>query len=584
MTQFTPDYLAEVSRRMDIAELIGGYVELKRAGRTMKGLCPFHNEKTPSFTVYPDDGSFHCFGCGTGGDAITFTMKIQNLTFPEAVRFLAGRTGMPLPDEDDEAGKARRRMLGINREAAKFYASMLNTDAGRGARGYLRQRGLTDGMIRHFGLGFAPDSFGAALNHLKSAGYKEDELLAVGIVKRSQKGGLYDTFRNRLMFPIIDLQGGVIGFGARIMGEGGPKYLNSSDSPLFKKSRGLFALNFAKKSPSKRYILAEGYMDVISLHQAGFTTAVASLGTALTEEQAKLLSNYAEEIVICYDGDEAGQKATQRAIEKLSKTPMKVRVLTLPDAKDPDEFIKKFGGVKFEELLEGSGNTTEYALAKLKKKFDLATPDGRLNYIKAALDVLAANALPAERDIYAGRVAEETDVSKAAVLSQLDGVLRQHRRQAQRERERRIMDEGNAASVNITYRPAGDKTLAVEYAERQLVVAGIKNPEVALPLAEAAVKPEDFISPEYGKLYGLVLDMWRSGVEPSITTIGAGLEQREVDVLSKALAMNHDAAFTQKDVEILLGRIKGGAGITKEELMSEDKLRARLEDIRKQKQ
>ncbi len=581
--EFTHDYLAELSRRTDLVELIGANVELKRAGRLLKGLCPFHNEKTPSFTVYPEDNSFHCFGCGAGGDAITFTMRIQNLTFPEAVRYLASRSGMPLPDEDDTAGKARRRLLAANREAAKFFAEALNTAGGRDARAYLRHRGLSDKIIRRFGLGLAPDTFGALRDHLRQQGFTEDEMLAAGLAKRSQKGTVYDTFRGRLMFPIIDLQGQVIAFGGRIMGEGGPKYLNSSDTPVFKKSKGLFALNLAKKSPARRYILAEGYMDVISLHQAGFDTAVASLGTALTDEQAKLLSNYADEIVICYDADEAGQKATARAIEKLAKTQVKVRVLTVKDAKDPDEFIKMFGGEQFRQLLDGSGNTIEYALAKLAAGFDLGTPDGRAGYIRAALDILAEKALPAEQDIYAGRIAQETDVEKATVLRQLEGVLQQHQRRRVREREARIKGEGNAAGVQVPYSAAGKQALGVAYAEQQVVVAALKNPKDVLPLVSAAIQPGEFLSPEFGKIYAMILDIWRAGDEVALSPLGSELDEREMSLLTGAIAKNHDAVFSERDIGMMLERIKSGAGISKKDVKDEADVYSKMEEMKKRK-
>ncbi len=371
----SPDYLQELSQRTDIAELVGGYVQLRRRGRTYTGLCPFHSEKTPSFVVYPETASFYCFGCGAGGDAITFVKRINNLDYIEAVKFLAARAGMPLPDDRDDTGKIKRRILAMNKDTARFYFEQLNTDEGRAARGYLRGRALSDGTIKRFGLGYSPEGYHATSDYLRKKGYTEEEMLTGGIIKRGQRGGTYDFFHGRVMFPIIDLRGNVIAFGGRRMGdEGGPKYLNSGDTPVFKKSRNMFALNIAKRSQSKRYILCEGYMDAIALHQAGFDTAVAPLGTAFTPEQAKLLSTYADELVLCYDSDEAGQKATRRAIGILANEPVKVSILTVQGAKDPDEFIKKYGPERFQMLLDGCSNAIEYELRGRRRTMTSPNP------------------------------------------------------------------------------------------------------------------------------------------------------------------------------------------------------------------
>ncbi|MDL2324089.1 DNA primase [Ruminococcaceae bacterium OttesenSCG-928-A16] len=550
------DYIEELSRRTDIVDLIGSYVELKRAGRMEKGLCPFHNEKTPSFYVYPETNSFYCFGCGAGGGPINFVKSIQNLDYVESVKFLAARVGMPMPDEDDTLSKLRGRVLGINRETARFYASVLNTQQGLAARKYLRGRALTDATIRRFGLGFAPDSFGALLNHLKAQGYTEAELLEAGVCKRSQKGSVYDAFRNRIIFPIIDLRGNVIAFGGRIMDANGPKYLNSSDTPVFKKSKGLFALNLAKKSVSRRFILAEGYMDVISLHQAGFDTAIATLGTALTADQARLINDYATEVVICYDTDEAGQKATARAIEIFKNTNVKVTVLAVTDAKDPDEFIKKFGAQKFEELLDGSRNTIEYALQKAKRKVDTTQPDGRAAYIREALDILAEQARPVEQEIYAGRLAEETDVSKATILSQLTTVNRQRGRRIKREREKRMQNEGVAASISIPYAAGGAKALGIAFAEQQLVAALLKNAEDFIPLVQGRITPEQFISPDMQEAYAVILQKAAAGAQIDLTTISEDLPEKTLALLGKVLAQNYGIGFSREDVELFLERIE----------------------------
>lgn len=581
------EYIAELSRRVDITELVKSFVELKRAGRMEKGLCPFHNEKSPSFYVYPETSSFYCFGCGAGGDAITFVKNIQNLDYVEAVKFLASRVGMPLPEEDDTAAQMRGRILGINRETARFYAGNLNTPAGAAARGYLRNRELSDGIIRRFGIGYAPDSFDGLMNHLKKQGYTEQEMYEAGVIKRSQRGSLYDAFRNRIMFPILDLRGNVIAFGGRRMGEdGGPKYLNSSDTPVFKKSRGLFALNIARKNANRRYLLCEGYMDVISLHQAGFGTAVATLGTALTSEQAKLLSDYADEIVLCYDSDEAGQKATARAIGIFKNTNIKVSVLAMTEAKDPDEFIKKFGAQKFEQLLDGSRNTIEYELQKVKRKYDLTLEDGRASYIKAALNVLAEQASPAEQDIYAGRIAEETDVSKTAILAQQQTVNKQRWRRMAKEKEKRIRSEGTAASINVPYTAGGgSKALAIAFAEQQLVAALLKNPEDYIPLVLGKINQEQFLSQEMGQAYAALVQMYQAGDYIDFTTVGAQLPEQARLMLSKVLAQNHDIGFVKQDVEMFVERIlQAIVEPSKVAEMDGDELQKYFEELKEKKQ
>ena len=509
------DYITELVQRSDIVDVVQSYVQLRHRGRTHTGLCPFHNEKTPSFVVYPETQSFYCFGCGAGGDVITFIKKINNVDYIEAVKFLAGRAGMALPEEDDQTGRLRSRIISINKDAARFYFSRLNSDAGRVGRAYWRGRGLSDATIKRFGLGYAPDSFRETRDHLKSLGYTEDELLAAGLIKRSEKGGTFDFFRHRVMIPIFDLRGNVIAFSGRKLDpeQPGGKYVNSPETLVYKKSRTLFALNFAKKSQTRRYILCEGNLDAISMHQAGFTTAVAGCGTALTAEQVKILSEYADEVVLCYDSDEAGQKATRRAISLLSASPLKISVLNIPDAKDPDEFIKKFGAERFEMLLNGSNNAIEYELLQAKGKYDIATPDGRLNYIKDAIGVLAGRITPTERDVYAGRLAEETDVAKPAILNQLDAAIRARGRRAEKERERRLLEEGAGGRINVPYSQGGQKALGVAFAEQQLVAAILKNPDY-IRLAAPRVSGGTFLDAGLGRAYTLLceqrVNIWTS--------------------------------------------------------------------------
>lgn len=551
------DYITELVQRSDIVDVVQSYVQLRHRGRTHTGLCPFHNEKTPSFVVYPETQSFYCFGCGAGGDVITFIKKINNVDYIEAVKFLAGRAGMALPEEDDQTGRLRSRIISINKDAARFYFSRLNSDAGRVGRAYWRGRDLSDATIKRFGLGYAPDSFRETRDHLKSLGYTEDELLAAGLIKRSEKGGTFDFFRHRVMIPIFDLRGNVIAFSGRKLDpeQPGGKYVNSPETLVYKKSRTLFALNFAKKSQTRRYILCEGNLDAISMHQAGFTTAVAGCGTALTAEQVKILSEYADEVVLCYDSDEAGQKATRRAISLLSASPLKISVLNIPDAKDPDEFIKKFGAERFEMLLNGSNNAIEYELLQAKGKYDIATPDGRLNYIKDAIGVLAGRITPTERDVYAGRLAEETDVAKPAILNQLDAAIRARGRRAEKERERRLLEEGAGGRINVPYSQGGQKALGVAFAEQQLVAAILKNPDY-IRLAAPRVSGGTFLDAGLGRAYTLLCEKGAKGEYLDLSALSEELPEETVSLISRVLAQNYDIGLSAQDVELYLDRIE----------------------------
>ena len=376
---FSQDFLQELSDRNPIEDVVGEYVQFtKRSGQNLFGLCPFHSEKTPSFSVSPSKQIYHCFGCGKGGSVINFIMEIENLSFPEAVEFLARRAGMKVPEQQSDPGKPKRdRLYALNRDAARFFYEQLSTPAGAAAVDYMLRRGITPGTARRFGLGCAPESWDALCSAMKEKGYTERELYDAGLVRRGKKGGVYDAFRGRLMFPVIDVRGNVIAFSGRALGDVEPKYLNSPETPVFSKSHNLFGLNLAKKSKSGYIILVEGNIDVVSLHQAGFDSAVASLGTSLTPEQARLISRFKQEVVIAYDADEAGKKAAQRAIGILEKLELKVRVLTVRGAKDPDEFIKAKGPEAFQNLLAESENHVEYRLDAVRAKHDLATDEGK---------------------------------------------------------------------------------------------------------------------------------------------------------------------------------------------------------------
>lgn len=580
------EYVEEVVRRNDITDVVASYVQLRHRGRTHTGLCPFHSEKTPSFVVYPETQSFYCFGCGAGGDVITFIKKINNLDYVEAVKYLAGRAGMPMPEEDDKVGRLRSRVLSVNKETARFFYEQLNapTEEAAAARAYWRGRGLSDSTIRRFGLGYAPNDFRALRMHLRAKGFTEEEMLAAGVEKRSEKGNVYDAFRGRVMTPIFDLRGNVIAFGGRVLGNEKPKYINSPETLVYKKSKAMFALSIAKKSTSRRYILCEGYMDVISLHQAGFDTAVAACGTALTAEQVRLLAEYADEVVLCYDSDEAGQKATARSLGLFSESPVKVSVLNIPNAKDPDEFIKKFGRDAFDRLLNGTSNAIEYKIQKVRSKYDITRAADRVEYIKEVIRILADGVSPTERDIYAGRLAEETDVAKAAILNQLDAAVKAGRRRKQRQFERDLLNQGLGSDIKLPYNTMNsEKALGVASAEQQLVAAMVKNPDF-ISTVEKRLAPEQFLMEDMGEAYRAILRCRAQGIRPDLTALATQLPEDTVNRISHLLARNYDVGIGPRDVEMYLNRIQQSAPKSTEAArMSGQELEDYLAGLRRQK-
>ncbi|MFQ8997933.1 DNA primase [Allofournierella massiliensis] len=580
------EYVEEVVRRNDITDVVASYVQLRHRGRTHTGLCPFHSEKTPSFVVYPETQSFYCFGCGAGGDVITFIKKINNLDYVEAVKYLAGRAGMPMPEEDDKVGRLRSRVLSVNKETARFFYEQLNapTEEAAAARAYWRGRGLSDSTIRRFGLGYAPNDFRALRMHLRAKGFTEEEMLAAGVEKRSEKGNVYDAFRGRVMTPIFDLRGNVIAFGGRVLGNEKPKYINSPETLVYKKSKAMFALSIAKKSTSRRYILCEGYMDVISLHQAGFDTAVAACGTALTAEQVRLLAEYADEVVLCYDSDEAGQKATARSLGLFSESPVKVSVLNIPNAKDPDEFIKKFGRDAFDRLLNGTSNAIEYKIQKVKSNYDITRAADRVEYIKEVIRILADGVSPTERDIYAGRLAEETDVAKAAILNQLDAAVKAGRRRKQRQFERDLLNQGLGSDIKLPYNTMNsEKALGVASAEQQLVAAMVKNPDF-ISTVEKRLAPEQFLMEDMGEAYRAILRCRAQGIRPDLTALATQLPEDTVNRISHLLARNYDVGIGPRDVEMYLNRIQQSAPKSTEAArMSGQELEDYLAGLRRQK-
>ena len=489
------DIINEIKYRNDIETAVSQYVNLKRRGKNLVGLCPFHSEKTPSFTVYPENGSFYCFGCGVGGDVFTFTGLIENLDYIEAVKLLAERSGVTLPQDgyDDSMQRLNNRIYDINRDTARFFHSYLMSHDGKWALDYLTGRGLTLKTIRHFGLGAAPDSWDMLIKHLKGKGYSESDMIAANVVGKSQRGTLYDRFRKRVMFPIINIRGNIIAFSGRAMpGEDkqGGKYVNTSDTPVYKKSANLFGMNFAKNSCSERIILVEGNMDVITLHQAGFTNTVAPLGTAFTSEQVNLLARYTKEIVLTLDADAAGQKAIRRASELLADSGLKVRVITIPDGKDPDEYIKKNGADRFAALLQGAVSDMEYKLLTAAGDIDTSSDDGRLRYISAAAEIVAQSDDMITRDIYIGRLSEKYGVSRTALTVKIDEI---RKRNAKSKKKKEISDIIRPKISKDDINPERRKSVKATAAEETLIAVLLKNPDFHVT-AKEQLPPEKMVT------------------------------------------------------------------------------------------
>ena len=529
-----PQFLDELTARCDIADVVGDYVTLNRKGNNLWGLCPFHSEKTPSFSVAPDKQIFHCFGCGKGGGVINFIMEMENLPFPDAVRQLARRAGMEVPEERGNADfqKKRERLLAINREAARFFHEQLSAPRGAAGAEYLfGRRGLGRGVVTRFGLGVAPDGWDNLLTALVAKGYDKSVLLEAGLVVQGQNGRVYDRFRNRVMFPIIDIRGDVIGFGGRVLDDGTPKYLNSPDTPVYNKSRNLFALNIAKKSKLGRIILTEGYMDTISLHQAGFDCAVASLGTSLTPEHAQLLSRYTKEAVIAYDGDGAGVSAAQRAIPILEKTGMKVKVLQVTGAKDPDEFIKQYGPDAFGRLIDQSENHIEYRIERVRRKFDLSDDAQKVEYLREAVGVIAGLPSPVEREVYGARCAETAGISAEALAQEVKRELARRLKKENKKQERK--DLTPAVQLQPKARTLHYKNVRSARAEEGVLRLVLLDPELfqsAAPLEE-----ETFSSPVLGKVFALLRARWAEGRAVSLAALAGELESEEMSHLTEVM-------------------------------------------------
>ena len=498
--------IEQVLMRNDIESLIGSYVSLKRAGSNLKGLCPFHSEKTPSFTVYPQDNSFYCFGCGAGGDAISFIRKRENLDYPDAVEFLANRAGITIiRDERNDLRRGepkfdRARIFKMNVDAAKYFNKCLfsdNPDAKAALAYFTENRGLSIATIKHFGLGYAPNSFDAFSKYMLARGYTYDELVAGFLCGKSDKGRYYDAFRNRVMFPIIDVSGNVVAFGGRVMDDSKPKYKNSSDTPVFKKSRNLFALNFARHTCAETMILCEGYMDVIAMHAAGFENAVATLGTAITSEQARLMSRYTKKVIISYDADEAGQKAAMRAIKMLSEVGLDVTILKVPGAKDPDEYIKANGAEKFRSLLDESKTKFDYNLENILSKYDINVSQQKIKALHESERLISETYSSAERDIYIQTISRLFGVDAKSIKSDIDNLISKASRDRKKEESQKVKQDMIGYSDRVN--PDFVKAPAVAKHEESLLGLLLLYPEHRKKLFEDNLLNSDDFFTELNK-------------------------------------------------------------------------------------
>jgi len=523
------DVINEIKYRNEIETTISQYVNLKRRGKNLVGLCPFHSEKTPSFTVYPESGSFYCFGCGAGGDVFTFTGLMENLDYIESVKLLAERSGVALPQDgyDDSMTILKNKIYDINRETARFFHSYMMSPNGKWALDYFLSRGLKPATIKHFGLGAAPDSWDSLIKHLKSKGFSEEDMVAANVVSRSEKGSYYDRFRKRYMFPIINIRGNVIAFSGRALPEDekkAGKYINTSDTPVYKKSLNLFGINFAKNFCEEKIILVEGNMDVISLHQAGFQNVVAPLGTAFTSDQANLLARYTKEIVLILDADAAGKKALSRDLGILENTGLNVRVVLIPDGKDPDEYIKKNGADRFRALLNGAVSDIEYRLLMAADGIEVNSDDGRLRYLSLAAEILADENDIMTRDLYIGRLSDKYGVSRTALATKVEELRKKNRRVKQKKEINEII---NPKFTPLDINPDKRTSPKAAAAEETLIAVLLQHPDFYSE-AKEKLPPEKMITALNKRIYEMILNILDSGMHLDISAFSQKLIPAEI--------------------------------------------------------
>ena len=547
-----PDsFLQELIAKNDIESVASSYVSFKRRGRNLVGLCPFHGEKTSSFNLYPETSSFYCFGCGAGGDVITFIRKIENLSYIDAVKFLADRAGMSMPEQsyNDVSAKQRLRILEANREAARLFYAYLYSAGGKAGLEYYYSRGYTDATIKRFGLGYAPPSFDFLRTELRKKGFYDEELTLAWLCARNRSGnGIHDIFRNRVMIPIIDVRGNVIAFGGRVLDDSKPKYLNSGETLVFKKTNNLFALNFAKQGTQENLILCEGYMDVIALHQAGFTNAVAALGTSFTADHARLLSRYTDEVVLIFDADSAGKKGAQRAIGLLREMGLRIRLVSIPDGKDPDEFIRKNGAERFKLLLQRAANDVEYRLMELGNKHLLTTAEGKVEYLKEATLLLSGLSNPLERDVYIGKLSAELSVSKEALNQQLQYQLQKRQKQQKERQMSQVIKQSEATQKRVN--PEAATRIRAANAEEAVLGMVLLHPEYFKTLS-AVLSPEDMVTPFNKALYTLLTERQKEGKEIELTYLSEVYDNDEMAYLTKMVkdARERVSALTADEIK-----------------------------------
>ncbi len=548
-------FLDELLARTDIVDLVSESVRLTKKGNSYWGCCPFHSEKTPSFHVVPDRQMYKCFGCGKGGGAVNFVMELENLPFKDAVAVLAQRAGMPVPEFGSSPGARERRekILTINKQAARAFHRWLHGSEGAEGLAYLQRRGLSRRTLTNFGLGFAPNRWDGLITELSAQGYDKRDLLDAGLAVSNKDGRIYDRFRNRVMFPIIDVRGNVIGFGGRVMDDSTPKYLNSPDTPVYNKSRNVFALNIAKTSKAGRVILTEGYMDTISLHQAGFDSAVASLGTALTEEHGQLLSRYFKEAVIAYDGDGAGVAAAQRAIPILEKAGLKVKVLRMQGAKDPDEFIKAYGREAFARLLDQSENQVDYRLAQLQKKFDLNDDSQKVAFLQEAAQLVSALHSAVEREIYGGHAAQAAGVTPDAMKMEVDRALKGRLRKAKKQQERR--DLTPTSQLQPRARSLRYENIRSARAEEGLLRLLILDPGLADKMA--GITGAEFSSPLLGRAFDRLMQRAGEGLSTQLAALAEDFSGGEMDHLAQVAAQPESVANSGQAIADYISLIRG---------------------------
>ena len=573
MARLPDEFIQRLRDANDIVDMFRSYADVKKRGRTFVCCCPFHSEKTPSCTIYPESQSFYCFGCGVGGDAISFVRKMDNVGYLDAVQILAQRAGLQMParsPEEERTAGLRRRCYEINRETANFYFTQLIRGTDKRGLQYFRERQLRPNTIKEYGLGFAPDDWHILRDHLKSKGYYEDDMVAAGVCRRSEKGAVYDYFRNRVIFPIVDLKGSVIAFGGRVLDDSKPKYLNTNDTPVFNKGHNLFSLNFAKNAASTTFLLAEGYMDVISLHQAGFPNAVATLGTAITPEQARIIANYAKEVVITYDSDGAGQAATQRALNHFAAVGLPCRILKIDGAKDPDEYIKKYGSDRFRMLIEKAGDALRFELDRCKEGLDLEADMDKTEYIRRTVQVLAGIENDIQREVYEKRVSRETDVRMEVLVQQVDEMIRK-RHYGQKRRTFRAIESQSLQRDELN--PQAQAFPKESRAEEQILAYLLHRPEDCGMIREL-IQPDKFVTDFHRRVYESICEAVQTSGTFHISMLQEAYSVDEVSRITGISARYQDIPVSRDAItecarvlEEAQNKVIPGADMTDDDLM-----------------